>query len=155
MQIYCHAYASRFLVFQIEQGSIIRIEFSNHEVQSTEMESKLVGEIALQFDQYFAGDRKQFCLPYKIVATDYQTKVLEQISRIPYGRTESYSEIARKTSNAKAARAIGSACNRNPLPIIIPCHRVLGISGSLTGYAGGLEMKKSLLDLERKYSRDL
>jgi methylated-DNA-[protein]-cysteine S-methyltransferase len=153
--VYCYPIFFKYLIFQVDRGIILRIDFSDYEVQSTENKTEIAGEISLQFDEYCAGNRKQFSLPYQLDVSYYQTKVLEQISRIPYGRTVSYAEIARKTTNAKAARAVGSACNKNPLPIIIPCHRVLGSTGLLTGYAGGLELKKSLLDLERNNSSDL
>lgn len=104
-----------------------------------------------QIMEYFLGDRKDFDLPIGATGTPFQTAVWRQIRNIPYGQTRTYAEIATAIGKPGAARAVGMACNRNPLWIAIPCHRVVGKNGSLTGYAGGLEIKQALLELEQRY----
>lgn len=102
-----------------------------------------------ELDQYFAGRRRDFDLPVDIEwLPDFQRGVLEELARVPYGRTETYGSLAARIGRPRAARAVGGALNRNPLPIVLPCHRVVGASGSLVGYAGGLERKRALLELE-------
>lgn len=101
-----------------------------------------------QLEEYFAGQRREFDLPLSPAGTAFQQKVWAALRAIPYGGTASYGEIAARVGNPQARRAVGMANNRNPLPILIPCHRVLGADGSLTGYAGGLEVKRFLLALE-------
>jgi methylated-DNA-[protein]-cysteine S-methyltransferase len=101
-----------------------------------------------QLLQYFAGEREQFDIPLHLTGTGFQRRVLEELQRIPYGTTASYSDIAERIGRPKAVRAVGAANGRNPIPIIIPCHRVIGRGGSLTGFGGGLETKAALLRLE-------
>jgi methylated-DNA-[protein]-cysteine S-methyltransferase len=101
-----------------------------------------------QLKQYFAGERKEFDLPLNLTGTEFQVQVLEELQRIPYGETTSYGDIAKRIGRPKAVRAVGAANGRNPLPIIIPCHRVIGSSGDLTGFGGGLDTKEALLRLE-------
>ena len=102
-----------------------------------------------QLDEYFRGQRSCFDLPFLLIGTEFQKSVWNYLIRIPYGQVRSYGQIAAAIGSPKAARAVGSACNRNPLWILIPCHRVVGQNGTLTGYAGGLTMKQALLDLEK------
>ncbi len=109
-------------------------------------------EARRQLLEYFAGERKQFDLPLRLTGTDFQVRVLEELQHIPYGATVSYSEIAERIGRPKAVRAVGAANGRNPIPIIIPCHRVIGRGGSLTGFGGGLETKAALLRLEAENS---
>jgi methylated-DNA-[protein]-cysteine S-methyltransferase len=113
-------------------------------------ETPLIKKAAEQLGEYFEGGRKSFNLPLSLHGTDFQIKVWNALQNIPYGKTLSYGELAAITGNPKASRAVGMANNRNPIPIIIPCHRVIGKDGSLTGYAGGLELKRQLLALENK-----
>lgn len=101
-----------------------------------------------QLLQYFNGTRTQFTLPLDLKGTAFQLSVWQQLSKIPYGETVTYSSIAQKINNPKAVRAVGHAIGQNPLTIVIPCHRVIGKNGTLTGFRGGLEMKKVLLALE-------
>jgi len=102
-----------------------------------------------QLTEYFARERTEFDLDLFPLGTAFQLQVLEALSRIPYGETRSYRDIAAMIGRPKAVRAVGAANGRNPLPIVIPCHRVVGADGSLTGFGGGIETKKFLLDLER------
>jgi len=102
--------------------------------------------IQKQFTEYEKGLRKVFDLPLHIKGTEFQKKVWNALLEIPYGETRSYQEIAVQIGNPKAVRAVGGACNRNPIGIIVPCHRVVGKNGSLTGFAGGLDYKKLLLE---------
>jgi methylated-DNA-[protein]-cysteine S-methyltransferase len=103
------------------------------------------GDIAAQLRGYFAGDLREFEVPLNLVGTDFQRRVWEQLRVIPYGETISYSELARRVGNANASRAVGLANGKNPVSIIVPCHRVIGADGSLTGYGGGLDRKTWLL----------
>jgi methylated-DNA-[protein]-cysteine S-methyltransferase len=103
-----------------------------------------------QLRAYFAGELQNFDLPLSPQGTDFQQKVWSELCRIPYGDTISYGELARRIRNPKASRAVGLANGSNPIPIIIPCHRVIGSNGKLTGYGGGLPIKEKLLALERR-----
>lgn len=105
---------------------------------------------ATQLDQYFAGKRKAFDVPIALSGTNFRIKVWEELKKIPYGETISYGELARRVGNPKAMRAVGGANHNNPISIIVPCHRVIGADGSLTGYGGGMQNKKYLLELEKK-----
>jgi methylated-DNA-[protein]-cysteine S-methyltransferase len=109
-------------------------------------------EACHQLEEYFAGTRKVFDLPLQLSGTDFQVQVLRELQQIPYGQTVSYGEIAKRIGRPKAMRAVGAANGRNPLPIIIPCHRVIGSSGDLTGFGGGLDTKEALLCLEAENS---
>jgi len=113
-------------------------------------ETPILKEAAKQLEEYFAGKRKTFDLPLSPKGTDFQRKVWDVLTRIPYSETLSYGDVAKKIGNPKACRAVGMANNKNPIPIIIPCHRVIGSSGKLVGYGGGLHIKEKLLELEQK-----
>lgn len=110
--------------------------------------SPILVETERQLNEYFAGKRNRFELELDFVGTEFQRKVWEALLTIPYGETRSYGEIATQIGNAKAVRAVGAANGRNPISIIAPCHRVIGASGDLTGFAGGLRAKRMLLTLE-------
>lgn len=105
-------------------------------------------EACRQLEEYFSGQRQEFTLPLEVQGTEFQKKIWAGLSQIPYGTTVSYGELARFAGNPKAARAAGMAVHRNPIAVILPCHRVIGADGSLTGFGGGLEVKKQLLELE-------
>lgn len=109
-------------------------------------------EARRQLTDYFDGKRKAFDLRLRPSGTTFQMSVLDELRNIPYGTTASYGEIARRIGRPSAARAVGAANGRNPLPIVIPCHRVVGSKGDLTGFGGGIETKKALLDLERSHA---
>ncbi|MFE3858213.1 methylated-DNA--[protein]-cysteine S-methyltransferase [Streptomyces griseorubiginosus] len=107
------------------------------------------GEAEEQLEAYFAGELKEFTLELRLHGTPFQRTVWDRLRRIPYGETRGYGELADALGNPKASRAVGLANGRNPIGIIVPCHRVVGANGSLTGYGGGLERKQRLLDFER------
>jgi methylated-DNA-[protein]-cysteine S-methyltransferase len=109
-------------------------------------------DAARQLKEYFAGKRRNFDLDIAPEGTRFQRSVLDALQGIPYGETRSYAEIAAVVGRPRAVRAVGAANGRNPLPIVIPCHRVIGSNGSLTGFGGGIETKRFLLELERKHA---
>ena len=111
--------------------------------------TRLLEDAANQLDEYFAGRRRRFELPLAPSGTDFQHTVWEALVRIPYGTTTSYGELAATIGRPDAARAVGAANGKNPLSIVVPCHRVVGSSGALTGFAGGIDVKQRLLDHER------
>lgn len=134
------------------QGIYLRRQKSIPSVRRLESTDKSVRQLkkaVLQLMEYFSGHRKQFSLDFDIQGTDFQRKVWNELSRIPYGQVCSYSDIAKKIRNPKAVRAVGSANGKNPLCIIVPCHRVIAADGTLGGYSGGLKVKSQLLKLEK------
>ncbi|MGB5331393.1 MAG: methylated-DNA--[protein]-cysteine S-methyltransferase [Woeseiaceae bacterium] len=108
-----------------------------------------------QLEEYFAGARKDFDLPLTLAGTEFQVSVLKALLEIPYGETVSYGDIAKRIGRPRAVRAVGAANGRNPIPIVVPCHRVIGSSGDLTGFGGGLDTKEALLRLEAENTQDL
>ena len=106
---------------------------------------------ARQLDEYFKRERREFDIPLNPKGTNFQLSVWDALKKIPYGETRSYKQIAQTINNPNACRAVGMANNKNPIWIIIPCHRVIGASGELTGYGGGLDMKQRLLDIESNH----
>lgn len=106
-------------------------------------------EARRQLDEYFSGGRREFTIPLGIAGTIFQRRVWEELGRIPFGETISYAELARRIGSPRSVRAVGGANGRNPLPIVIPCHRVIGSDGRLTGFGGGLPLKEQLLAFER------
>ena len=113
-------------------------------------ETSKISDLAfLEIKEYLNGERKNFDFTYNLTGTEFQKKVWTALALIPYGETRSYKEIAIVVGNPKASRAVGMANNKNPISIAVPCHRVIGTNGMLVGYAGGVRMKKTLLDLEK------
>ncbi len=131
---------------------ITNLAFGEFEFPCTHAASSLTNAAANQLQEYLAGKRTVFDLPLLAKGTDFQHAVWEAVSRIPYGQTRSYGDIAQAVGNPKATRAVGLANNRNPLPILVPCHRVIGANGKPVGYAGGLKVKEFLLNLEHEHS---
>lgn len=128
--------------------SVTEVYFT--ETNTTESQSCPVVDQALQqLKEYFAGQRQHFDLPLNAQGTAFQQAVWQQLQKIPYGQLASYKDVALAVDNPKGVRAVGMANNRNPISIIIPCHRVIGTNGSLTGYGGGLDKKQWLLALEK------
>jgi methylated-DNA-[protein]-cysteine S-methyltransferase len=110
---------------------------------------KAVDRVARELDEYFEGRRQSFDLPIDLRGrADFSRGVLEELARVPYGQVTTYGALAARAGRPRAARAVGTVMNRNPIPIVLPCHRVVGSTGSLVGYGGGLERKRLLLDLE-------
>ena len=135
-----------------EKGWITRVTWSKIPQEYILEETELILNCKKQLDEYFAGNRKIFDLPLAPKGTEFQQKVWNALTEIPYGKTRTYGEIAAAIGNPKAARAVGMANNKNPIGIIIPCHRVVGANGKLVGYAGGMEKKEWLLHLEQNES---
>ncbi|MDR1476610.1 MAG: methylated-DNA--[protein]-cysteine S-methyltransferase [Rickettsiales bacterium] len=129
-------------------GRIVRVDFGAAEDGRASVPILLEAEKQLR--AYFAGRLKKFDLPLDMRGTEFQRRVWSALRKSPYGETRSYGDIAAMAGNPKACRAVGMANNRNPVSIIVPCHRVVGHDGSLVGYGGGLKAKKFLLELERK-----
>ena len=105
-------------------------------------------DVRRELDEYFAGTRRSFDLTLDLRLGEFQESVLRELARVPYGRTDSYGRLAARVGRPRAARAVGMVMNRNPIPIVLPCHRIVGANGALTGYAGGLHVKQALLTLE-------
>jgi methylated-DNA-[protein]-cysteine S-methyltransferase len=105
-------------------------------------------ELRRELDEYFEGRRREFDLALDLRVGGFQEAVLRELARVPYGHTDTYGHLAAKVGRPRAARAVGMVMNRNPIPIVLPCHRIVGANGALTGYAGGLNRKRALLELE-------
>lgn len=154
-----HAFLTPFgamVVTADEQGAIVQLLLPGKAADraAADLQGRGLGEVALfgdalgQLNDYFAGRRRTFTVPVNPQGTPFQRKVWEALQEIPYGTTISYSELADRVGDPNAVRAVGLANARNPIPIIIPCHRVIGKDGSLTGFGGGIALKASLLRLE-------
>jgi len=131
-----------------EEDNIVKLTLSEKVDNAVQKETPIIQKAHRQLMEYFERKRKHFDLPLKPKGTLFQQKVWDALSQISYGKTKSYKEIATMIGNPKACRAVGMANHCNPIMIIIPCHRVIGSNGSLTGYAYGTEMKMQLLELE-------
>lgn len=149
-----------FCKYQFENISLYLVATETHliNIQFTQPQkallqtTELLSMATIQLDEYFQGKRTTFSLPFKLTGTPFQLAVWKELQNIPYGQTTSYKEIAQKINKPRAYRAVGMANNKNPLPIIIPCHRVIGSNGKLIGYAGGLNLKNYLLELEKSHT---
>lgn len=133
------------LTLEADENAVTAIRFSAGGAQDA---SPLLDAAEAQLREYFAGARRTFDLPLAPHGTAFQQRVWTALRTIPYGETRTYGELAAAIDSPNASRAVGMANHRNPIPIIIPCHRVIGANGTLTGYAGGLEIKRRLLALE-------
>ena len=132
-----------------EEDALIRLWLPGQETpRIASHETALLRQARDELEEYLAGGRREFTVPLRPQGTEFQRRAWEALTGIPYGETRTYREIAEAVQRPKAFRAVGNALNHNPLPIFIPCHRVVGSNGSLTGYAGGLELKRRLLTLE-------
>ena len=142
------------LLLAASDAGLRAIEFAEnrHPVKRStdwqEGDHPLLAQAHRQLDEYFAGTRNAFDLPLSPQGTDFQRKVWNTLASIPYGQTISYAQLAQRIGKPSAMRAVGAANGRNPLPIVLPCHRVIGADGSLTGFGGGLPTKQFLLELE-------
>lgn len=131
-----------------DNGKIISIKKTEKNIISTD--NKILLQAEKELKEYFDGKRKKFTLPLDLRGTDFQLRVWNVLRKIPYGETRSYKEVALAAGNEKASRAVGMANNKNPILIVVPCHRVIGSNGAMTGFACGLDVKKKLLELEKK-----
>lgn len=135
-----------------EDNFLIELNFCLDQENILEGNNEFLLKCKKELDEYFNGERKTFSIPFKLIGTEFQIKVWNALLTIPYGETHSYKDIAIQIDNPKGCRAVGMANNKNPLPIIIPCHRVIGSNKKLVGYAGGLDKKIFLLNLEKDFS---
>ncbi|MCR5260529.1 MAG: methylated-DNA--[protein]-cysteine S-methyltransferase [Candidatus Gastranaerophilales bacterium] len=150
MEKYFYQSPIGILEITYENNTVISVKINN--ISHIEnKENKFTRLIKTELDEYFDGKRKVFSLPVNPKGTDFQKLVWRKLIKIPCGQTKSYSEIAENIGNKNAQRAVGSACNKNPVPIIIPCHRVISKSGKTGGYAYGIEIKEELLKIEKGY----
>ena len=133
-----------------ENEKIIRLDLKTKEKADSVITEKVLLKAEKQLFEYFSGERKTFNLDFEFSGTEFQKSVWNELLKIPFGKTKTYGEIAKAIGKPKAARAVGSACGKNPLAIIIPCHRVLGMNGKITGFAWGTEIKEWLLGHEAK-----
>lgn len=135
-----------------DEEHITSVNFIKDNLKHTENSEgiKVLSQCKKELDEYFHGDRTTFNVPYKLYGTPFQEEVWGKLGSIPYGRTKSYKDVAQKIGSANLSRAVGQTNSLNPIAIIVPCHRVVGSNGNLTGYAGGLERKKWLLEFELK-----
>lgn len=133
------------------EESILTVDFSEYSISNEDNYPEVIMECINQFEEYFAGKRKSFDVKYLLRGSEFQRKVWSELAQIPYGEIVTYKYIAEKIGNEKAVRAVGTTNGRNPIAIIIPCHRVVGAQGKLTGYAWGLWRKQWLLRHEKNY----
>lgn len=136
-------------VLEIEKNAIISLNTVSEIVTKSHNETLLASQFFVDLEKYFQGELKKFNYTLNPNGTIFQKKVWLALQKIDYGKTKSYKEIATQIGNEKAVRAVGMACHKNPIMILIPCHRVIGKNGKLTGYAGGLKLKEKLLNLEK------
>ncbi len=144
------------LLLAVSERGLVALEFGREKIAAGWVESpERTAPYARQLEEYFSGRRRRFDLPLDLRGTDFQKRCWRELLKIPYGETRSYAEVARAIGNPLAVRAMGLANGQNPIAIIVPCHRVIGSDGSLTGYGGGLEKKRRLLELEGALSGSL
>lgn len=153
MYEWCDLHVRKGFSISIEAGphGIRRVEFGALGAENRSFQ--VMREALDQFRLYFAGELRMFDVPLEMIGTRFQKRVWGALCHIPYGETRSYSQIASQIGAPRAVRAVGAANGRNPIPIIVPCHRVIGASGKLVGFGGGLDWKRFLLDLEAAYAR--
>ncbi|MCA1029584.1 methylated-DNA--[protein]-cysteine S-methyltransferase [Bacillus timonensis] len=154
-KVYCGHFESPIGIIEIitSENAVLSAMFVETGVNNRSNQSDLLTEAIGQFEEYFSGVRKEFDVPYMMKGTDFQQEVWEALSRIPYGDTMTYKELASEVGNEKAVRAVGHANGRNVLSIMVPCHRVIGSNKHLTGYAGGLHRKQWLIEFEARFKK--
>ena len=151
MELHTTYYSSSIGLLEItgNDDGIVSIHFVDEKKKNSTKTHSSLKECVYQLDEYFTGDRKEFGLKLNPSGTDFQKRVWEQLITVPFGKTASYLDISKKLGDANATRAVGNANGSNPIPIIVPCHRVIGVSGKLVGYSGGLWRKEWLLNHEK------
>ncbi len=140
------------LFLTANEKELLSVEFSDGKEKSTSKKPLILKQAEKQLIEYFSGKRKKFDLKKKYLGTEFQLKVWKALEKIPYGKTASYEDIAKKIGNPNAYRAVGNANNKNKISVIIPCHRVIAKDGKLAGYGGGIGRKEYLLGFERENS---
>lgn len=140
-----------FLILKSNGESVTEISFAENEIQEQHL-CEVLEKCKVQLERYFSGELMNFDLPLAPEGTDFQQKVWAELLKIPYGETITYMDMAVRLGDPKCIRAAGTANGKNPIAIVIPCHRVIGAGNKLTGYAGGIWRKKMLLELEMKYN---
>ncbi len=136
------------LYITADDEALLSVSFSAETIKNN-LQNKIIKDTIKQLDEYFLGRRKNFDLPICPKGSDFQKLVWSELLKIPYGELKTYKDIAISIGNPNASRAVGNANNKNPIAIIIPCHRVIGSNGNLTGYAGGLDKKQKLIKFEK------
>lgn len=134
-----------------KDGYIANLYINYNNIKTIQKETKLISQTANEIKEYLDGNKKSFSIPIKIKGTEFQNKVWKELLKIPYGETRSYKDIAININNSKACRAVGTAIKNNPIPIIIPCHRVIKSNKDIGNYAYGIDIKKELLNLETNF----
>lgn len=147
LKLVASAIALLAVLWERERPNRVKLAMLQHDPQQP-----ILIETERQLGEYFAGTRNQFDLPLEPAGTEFQKKVWRALREIPFGQTRSYLDLAKSIGSAKAVRAVGAANGKNPLSIVVPCHRIVGANGALTGFAGGLEAKAKLLALEARRS---
>ena len=146
------------LKLQITEKGLRHLQFVDEETEmetSWEKMSAIAQKVIRQIEEYFAGKRQDFDIKLDLQGTDFQLNVWQKLLDIPFGKTTTYGQLAQDLEMPNAARAVGNACGKNKIWLIVPCHRVIGSSGKLTGYAGGLHRKKNLLNREKKHKNEI
>lgn len=132
-----------------ENNILYGLSIVDEEILENE-KNEFTDKVYKELNEYFEGNRKEFDIDYSFLGTEFQIKVWKVLETIPYGETFTYLDVAKKIGNPKASRAVGMACNKNHIWIIVPCHRVIGSNGKMVGYAHGVDMKAKLLEIEKK-----
>jgi methylated-DNA-[protein]-cysteine S-methyltransferase len=140
------------VVLNVTDMGVSEVYFSDEPVNAVSENNPIAAVCVAQLDEYFRGERREFSVPLDLRGTEFRMKVWRALLRIPYGKTSTYGRIAAEVGNAKAARAVGGANHNNPVSIIVPCHRVIGGDGGLTGYGSGLHLKQWLIEHEAKHA---
>ena len=153
LSFYTYATPLGRITLQSDEAGITRLAFGADVLEGTRVSNTVMNRCASQMQEYLAGKRQAFDVPLSIHGSDFQLSVWSEIAKIPYGEQATYSQIAERIGKPSAYRAVGSAANKNPLPILVPCHRVVGSNGALVGYAFGLKLKEFLINLERSHSQ--
>lgn len=138
------------LVIRLDAAGVLRrVDFDREDMPLSSAETLANHSVIAQLEAFFSGQLQSFNLEFTLEGTEFQRSVWQQIAPIPYGKTITYGDIAKAIGKPKSSRAVGAACGQNPISIIVPCHRVIGVANKLTGYGGGLERKAWLLEFER------
>lgn len=135
------------VLLEIQDEKLTRLQFTQDALSEEPLQG-MAKEVKHQLDEYLSGKRKSFDLPLELEGTDFQKSVWKAVNEIPFGQTTTYMKLSQKLGNVAAIRAVGAAIGANPVLVIVPCHRIIGTDGKLTGYAGGLKRKQALLEIE-------